>query len=387
MTDKNNKESIIDISEDEKISVERPRRENRNPRRGERVERNRKESNSFFEKSISVLPAGTNLSWGSIIAGAITAAACFATLSLLTAALGFGIFSPTNANPLAGVGVGTGIWTAITLVVSFLAGGFIAGFSARSTGMLHGAITWALSLLILVVFVINSIAQVLGMASNVAGGVAKGAADVAGSAVTASTDALSLGLDKATEAMGDVDTSKLQENVEKYLADTEIPELQPDYLNKQLEESKDEIGKAAKEIALNPDNAGKIVSDLSASLKDKAQKIADSADKDAIANAVSNNTQLNQTEAEEVTNNIYNGLDEANKQAQKALDEASSSINKLAVEADKKVEEAKKEAEKASNKISAGSVITFLGLIAALALSAWGGKMGEDKALELVRRK
>lgn len=387
MTERKNNDSLTQKSEDEKISVERPSSEYRNPRRGERLERTRKESGSFFERSTSALPAGTNLSWGSIIAGAITAAACFATLSLLTAALGFGIFSPTNANPLAGVGVGTGIWTAITLVVSFLAGGFIAGFSARSTGMLHGAITWALSLLILVVFVINSIAQVLGMASNVAGGVAKGAADVAGSAVTASTDALSLGFDKATEAMGDVDTSKLQENVEKYLADTEIPELQPDYLNKQLEESKDEIGKAAKEIALNPDNAGKIVSDLSASLKDKAQKIADSADKDAIANAVSNNTQLNQTEAEEVTNNIYNGLDAANKQAQKALDEASSSINKLAVEADKKVEEAKKEAEKASNKISSGSVITFLGLIAALALSAWGGKMGEDKALELVRRK
>ena len=344
-----------------------------------------------YEQATSNLQAGKNLSWASIFAGAVTAAAVFTVLSLLTAALGFGLFSAQSANPLSGVGVGTGIWTIITLLISFCAGGFVAGYSARSTGLLHGAITWALTILLLFTLIFNAVSSALGFAGNVVGKAASTAgsavSDVAGGVSSVAGDAASAGLEKAGAAISDVDTEELQGNLEQYLADTEVPELQPDYLNKQLEESKDEIGKAAKEIALNPDNAGKIVSDLSASLKDKAQKIANSADKDAIANAVSNNTQLNQTEAEEVTNNIYNGLDEANKQAQKALDEASSSINKLAVEADKKVEEAKKEAEKASNKISAGSVITFLGLIAALALSAWGGKMGEDKALEFIRRK
>ena len=166
--------------------------------------------------------------------------------------------------------------------------------------------------------------------------------------------------------------------------------MQPDYLNNQLQESKDEIGQAVKEIALNPNDASSIVEKLTTSLQDRAQTIADSADRDAIANAVSQNSDLTEAEAEEVTDNIYNGLVDANKQAQTALDNASTQIANLQTQAentiDDTVENAKEGAENASNSISAGSVIAFLGLLAALALSAWGGQLGEQKSLELVKR-
>ena len=389
MTDKKNNDSKKEIFETDR-NVERSNRNtNRSPRRSDR-ERKQRPGVPVYEQATSAIPAGNNLSWASILAGAVTAAACFATLSLLTAALGFGLFSPTTSDPLSGVGVGTGIWTAITLILSFLAGGFVAGFSARSTGKLHGAITWAVTLLLLLTFVINAIGQVLGAAANVAGTAANVAGNVAGSAISATGDAVSAGVEKAGNAIGDVDTAELQENVEKYLADTDIEELQPEYLNNQLEESKDEIGQAVKDIALNPDNANNIISDLTKSLQDKANTIADSTDRDAIANAVAQNSDLTQEEAEEVTDNIYNGLVDANKQAQTALNDASTQINNYATEAENKVDEtvenAKEGAEDASKKASAGSVITFLGLIAALALSAWGGQMGEQKALEFVRK-
>ena len=393
MTDKKNNDSKKEIFETERNVERSSRNTNRAPHRSER-ERKQRSGVPVYEQATSAIPAGNNLSWASILAGAVTAAACFATLSLLTAALGFGLFSPTTSDPLSGVGVGTGIWTAITLILSFLAGGFVAGFSARSTGKLHGAITWAVTILLLLTFVINAIGQVLGAAANVAGTAANTAANVAGnvagSTISATSDAVSDGVEKAGDAIGDVDTAELQENVEKYLADTDIEELQPEYLNNQLEESKDEIGQAVKDIALNPDNANKIISDLTKSLQDKANTIADSADRDAIANAVAKNSDLTQEEAEEVTDNIYNGLVDANKQAQTALNDASTQINNYATEAENKVDEtvenAKEGAEDASKKASAGSVITFLGLIAALALSAWGGQMGEQKALEFVRK-
>lgn len=389
MTDKKNDDSKKEIFETDRNVERSSRNTNRAPRRSER-ERKQRPGVPVYEQATSAIPAGNNLSWASILAGAVTAAACFATLSLLTAALGFGLFSPTASDPLSGVGVGTGIWTAITLILSFLAGGFVAGYSARSTGKLHGAITWAVTLLLLLTFVINAIGQVLGAAANVAGTAANVAGNVAGSTISATGDAVSAGVEKAGSAIGDVDTAELQENVEKYLADTDIEELQPEYLNNQLEESKDEIGQAVKDIALNPDNANNIISDLTKSLQDKANTIADSADRDAIANAVAQNSDLTQEEAEEVTDNIYNGLVDANKQAQTALNDASTQINNYATEAENKVDEtvenAKEGAEDASNKASAGSVITFLGLIAALALSAWGGQMGEQKALEFVRK-
>lgn len=393
MTDRKDNEPKVETFETKNTSERNNRHSNRAPRRSER-ERSHRDGVAVYGQATSAIPAGNNLSWASIIAGAVSAAACFATLSLLTAALGFGLFSPTTTDPLSGVGIGTGIWTAITLVVSFLAGGFVAGYSARSTGKLHGAITWAVTILLLLTLVVNAISQVLGAAANVAGSAASTAANVAGnvagSTISATGDAVGAGVQKASDAIGEVDTTELQANVEKYLSDTEIEELQPEYLNNQLEESKDEIAQAVKDIALNPNNANNIISDLTKSLQDKANTIADSADRDAIANAVAQNSNLNQQEAEEVTDNIYNGLVEANKQAQTALNDASTQIDNLATEAsntvDETVENAKEGAENASNSISAGSVITFLGLIAALALSAWGGQMGEQKALEMVRK-
>ena len=394
MTDRRNNDSKAETFETE-TTVERSNRQtNRAPRRGERVERTHREGVPVYGQATNALPAGNNLSWGSILAGAVTAAACFATLSLITAALGFGLFSPNSTEPLSGVGVGTGIWTAITLILSFLAGGFIAGYSARSTGKLHGAITWAVTLLLLLTLVVNAIGQVLGAAANVAGNVANTAANVAGnvagSTISTTGEAINAGVEKAGEAIGEVDTEELQANVEKYLSDTDIPELQPGYLNGQLEESKDEIAQAAKDIALNPDDANNIIDKLTNSLKDKAQTIADSADREAIANAVAQNSDLTQAEAEEVTDNIYDGLVDANKKAQVALNDASTQIDNYATQAentiDTTVEKAKDGAEDVSNNISAGSVITFLGLIAALALSAWGGQLGEQKALEVVKK-
>ena len=122
----------------------------------------------------------------------------------------------------------------------------------------------------------------------------------------------------------------------------------------------------------------------------RTQTIADSADRDAIANAVAANSDLTPAEAEEVTDNIYNGLQEANKQAQETLDDASVKVQQLSNQAQRTVDEtiagAREGAEDASNKLSAGSVITFLGLLAALALSAWGGKLGEEKSTDLVRK-
>lgn len=392
MTDRKNNDPKVDTFETES-TVERSnnRQAGRAPRRGERVER-RREGVPVYEQATSVLPAGTNLSWGSIIAGAVTAAACFATLSLITAALGFGLFSPTNANPLDGVGVGTGIWTAITLILSFLAGGYIAGYSARKSGLLHGAITWALSLLLLLTLVLNTIASVLGTAANVAGNVAGGIGNAAGSAITATNDAIGSGFEAAGNAIGgaNIDNEELQSDIEKYLSDTDIPELQPDYLNNQLEESKNEIAQAVKNVAINPDTAQDEIDRVASDLAARAQTIADSADRDAIANAVAANSDLTPAEAEEVTDNIYNGLQEANKQAQETLDDASVKVQQLSNQAQRTVDEtvagAREGAEEASNKLSAGSVITFLGLLAALALSAWGGKLGEEKSTDLVRK-
>lgn len=365
-----------------------------NQNQGENLRKNRQER----RRDIAIeregkLEAGRNLSWGSIIAGAVSGAAVFTVLSLLTAALGFGIFSATSANPFAGIGFFTGLWTAITLIVSFCAGGFVAGYAARSTGLLHGAITWAVTVLLLFTLVFNAVATTLGIAGQAAGAVAGTAANVAGSALSGAGDAASSAIgaavDKVGEGLGDVDTEELQGNLEKYLADTDVKELQPDYLEGQVKESKDEIAAAVKSIALNPENAGAEIDKLTKSLSKKAETIANAADEDAIASAVAENSQLSEAEAKEIGKNIYDELDKASVETSKAINQASDKINELAKEAkltaDETVEKAKKGADKASNAVSIGSVLTFLGLIAALAISAIAGRKGEEFAVKNFR--
>lgn len=355
---------------------------------------NRRVDRAVYEQETSPIQAGKNLSWGSIIAGAVSAAAVFTVLSLLTAALGFGLFAPTSSNPMAGVGMGTGIWTIITLIISFCAGGFVAGYSARSTGLLHGAITWAVTILLLITLVFNAVASALGMAGNVIGSVAGTAGDavgnVAGSVSDVAGDAGSKALEKAGAEISDVDTEELQGNLEQYLADTEVPELQPDYLEGQLQESRDEITAAVKDLAVNPENKDQIIKNLTDSLSERAKTIADSADKEAIDNAVAKNTDLTEEEASEVSENIYNGLQDASKEAEKTINNASEEITRLSNEASDKVDEtvegAKEGAEDASNKASAGSVLVFVGLVLALVVSAYAGRLGERKSKEFVRK-
>lgn len=365
-----------------------------NQNQGEKVRRNRQER----RKEVAIeregkLEAGRNLSWSSIIAGAVSGAAVFTVLSLLTAALGFGIFSATSANPFAGIGFFTGLWTAITLIISFCAGGFVAGYAARSTGLLHGAITWAVTVLLLFTLVFNAVATTLGIAGQAVGAVAGTAANVAGSALSgvgdAASSAIGAAVDKVGEGIEDVDTEDLQAKLEKYLADTDVVELKPDYLENQVKESKEEIAAAVKAIALNPENAGAEIDKVTKSLSKKAETIANAADEDAIANAVAENTQLSPAEAKEIGKNIYDELDKAAVKTSKSINESSEKIKDLAKEAkltaDETVDKAKDKANKASNAASIGSVLTFLGLIAALAISAIAGRKGEEFAIRNLR--
>ncbi|WP_311482445.1 hypothetical protein [uncultured Anaerococcus sp.] len=363
-----------------------------NQNQGEKVRRSRQER----RREIPIdregrLDAGRNLSWGSIIAGAVSGAAVFTVLSLLTAALGFGIFSATSANPFAGIGFFTGLWTAITLIISFCAGGFVAGYAARSTGLLHGAITWAVTVLLLFTLVFNAVATTLGIAGQTVGAVAGGAANIAGSALSGAGEVTSLtmsqAIDKVSEGMEAVDTKDLEADLEKYLEDTDVEELKPDYLKGQVKESKDEIAAAVKTIALNPESASSEIDKLTKSLSKKAEKIVNAANEDAIANAVAENTNL--TEAKEIGKNIYEEFDKAAVKTSQSINQASDKINELAKEAkvtaDEKLDKAKKGADKASNAVSIGSVLTFLGLIAALAISAIAGRKGEEFAIKNYR--
>ena len=74
--------------------------------------------------------------------------------------------------------------------------------------------------------------------------------------------------------MGDINTDQLETDVRDVLKDTDVPELQPNYLQDQVSDATSDITDAGKKIATDPNKSDEIIDDLSTKLKDRATKSA-----------------------------------------------------------------------------------------------------------------
>lgn len=328
-----------------------------------------------------VSEAGFNVSWSSIIAGVVTFFSVMALLSLISSAIGFGMVEPTASDPFSGVGTGVIVWTVITMVLSFMAGGFVAGITARRVGVVHGFLTWATSVLLILVMLtyittsaVSGIGMLLGNAFSIAG-------DGATTVVSSVQDTIDFNFDSAVENLNQIDTGELERNINEVLRDTDVPELQPGYLNNQLKEAGDEIAQAGRDLLLNPEDAEQIISSLASSLQEKAETVGQAADREAIANSVSANTELTQEEARQAADNIYNGLQSASLQVQQSINLASQRVEQAQVQIEQTMEQARVQAEEAADASSKASIWAFVGLLIAMILSSLSGIWGSEFAL------
>src|SRR5262245_30797510 len=125
--------------------------------------------------SVPYVPANwgigrSRISWGAVLAGAITAVASSLLLSLLGASLGAGWVQPFNIwSDLARLGTGAVIWGIINLGLSMLLGGYVAarlsGTHSHQDAELHGLTTWALAMLlgaVLAAWLLGGLAGLVG---------------------------------------------------------------------------------------------------------------------------------------------------------------------------------------------------------------------------------
>lgn len=322
--------------------------------------------------------AGYNLSWGSIFAGVVTFIALFMTFSLIGSAIGFGMVEPTSNNPLDGVGTGLMIWTVVTLILSLFGAGFVSGVAARRVGLVHGFLTWATSMIVTIVMLsyltIGAFSVVGSLLGNIASAVGSGVENVA----SGTADVASKAFDEITGNMGDIDTDQLQTDVRDVLKDTDVPELQPNYLQDQVSDATSDITDAGKKIATDPNKADEIIDDLSTKLQDRAKKISDSVDEDAISNAVAKNTDLNQQEAQEATQNIVNGLQKASDEAQQQIETAQQNLEQAKQDIDQAVKDARKKADEVSDATAKASIWGFVAMVLGLVLTSIGGMVGAN---------
>lgn len=312
--------------------------------------------------------AGNNFSWRAVFAGVVTFLAMLIMLSFIGTAIGFGAPDFTTSDPLSGVGTGLVIWVIVTLILSFGAGGYIAGLTANRAGFIHGFITWAVSLLSIAVLMTTAVSSAFGALGNIVSTTTQAVGGAAGEAASGAASLSEDAFNDIAEDM-DVDTSELESTVNEVLEDTDIPELQPDYLQDQLEATGEDIADAGYNIVVGGNDAQSEIDTVTTNIEERVDTINQELDTDALTTAVSENTDLSEEETEAAVNNITEAYNETAGQASQALEEAQTTIQELEVEAEQT-------AEDISDSTAEYSIYIFVGLLIALFVTAFAGYGG-----------
>lgn len=334
-----------------------------------------------------------NASWGAIVAGVAVALAVLIAFALVAAALGLGMTDPTSDQPFDGVGMAVGLWTILTLALAMAAGGFVAGVLAVKAGFLHGLAVWAATTIAAAVVVVLAISGVVGVAANLTGAVASNLGRAAGTLAETAGDAVSSATEGVADAVGDVDLTGLDDDIEQILADTGVPELQPDYLQGQVDEVRTEIGDAARQLLTDPGGYEQILDDLAASLQERSETIVDAVDRDAVATAVAENTDLTDDEATEAVDEAVEWAEQAGAAFGDALDDAQAALDDARETVVGLVDDARETLDDASDAAARAALWTFVGVLVAAVIASfaglWGSRLvaGRDDSGELRRRR
>lgn len=158
-------------------------------------------SDSSSGANITLESSSSAVSWGPIIAGAVTAAAASILLTLLGSGFGLTIVSPwaSQSASVTTFAVSTAIWLILIQWLSSALGGYLTGrLRTKWTGVhtnevyfrdtAHGFITWALATLFVAALLGSAVTSTISSGIKAASSVASGAANVAASAAGAAAN-------------------------------------------------------------------------------------------------------------------------------------------------------------------------------------------------------
>ena len=325
-------------------------------------------------KKLSLADLKGRVSWGSVFGGVMTVLAVSVLLSILNSSIGLFMFDPLAEHPASGIGAAVGIGSALILLASMLAGGFVAGKLAGMDGIIHGFLVWATTLIVaailgifLAVGAAKMTANALGAVSSVTGNVVSGAGNVVGNGVSALSE-------KAEELFGKID----------FNAKSDVKELQPDYLQKQLEEVKDDLAKSVKAIAVSPQEADETLNGFLDRLKQRTTALNQNIDQDDLARTIANNTNMSKAEADKTVKQYMTLIENTRIEAGKQIDKLENNLQKAAQEWKEIKHNALVAADKATNAAAQSALISFFALLVGAVLCCSAGAYGSRKTQERV---
>lgn len=324
------------------------------------------EVNEYYSKKVF---------WSSIFAGVIAVIAISILLSMLATSLGFSMVEPLSDDPVNGIGSSVIVW-AICILISLACGGYLAGRLVSAAGMVHGFLVWATTLIVALFFggmLISGVLSVTGSAINsmatVTGNIASGATSVMSSSISDFGDSENTLLDNFLDKS---DSKDMKDNVMRALRKSNIPSLQPEFLEKQLQEAKNDIGAAAKQMALNPDNSDSILQELTNKLKNRGEAITKDVDRNSLVKALSDNTSYSQSEINQIADNIINAKNKAAAQFNEQLNNVQQGLEQFK-------QQALVTADQTASTLSKSSLVAFFSLLLGCIVSSVAGAYGARK--------
>lgn len=305
-------------------------------------------------------PLLKRISWSAIFAGVALAMVVSLILNLLGTAIGSASIDPMQeGNPLDGLGKGSAIWVVVSGIISLAVGGWIAGRLAQREGALHGLLVWATSSLITLYLISSAVSGVVSSGLNFAGS----GLSAAGSGIAQMAPKLGSTVQDQLRQQGiSFDLNDIQGELETAMRQTGKPELNPDNIKQQAQQTGQDAKQTAQNSAQNPQSSDQQLGGLLDRIKAKGDKAWDAADRQAMVNLIKARTGKSDQEANQMVD-----------QAQQAYQQAYAKYQQLKADAEHKAREA---ADVAAKRVSQASWLLLMTLIISGAVAALAGMMG-----------
>lgn len=338
-------------------------------------------------ENINLRGIRNRISWGSIFAGVFTVLAISILLSLLATSVSLFMFNPTKDDPTAGIGTTVGIWTVVSLLISLAAGGFVAGKLATADGMIHGFLVWATTTIVTIILAgflavgaVKAASNVLGAVSSVVGNVISGVGSAAASGASELSDQIE-GLFDDSDFNSNLNgyENNLQQNVRVALRKSGVKEFQPEYLQNQMNQIKQDFNKTVKTLATHPKNADNIINGFLDRLKKRANDFGQSINRQDVTRAIANNTDLSQAQVEQAVNQYIDLFNQASQEGKEQIANLQQTVENAKQNWAQMKQEALQKAQEATNAAARSALWSFFAMLVGAALCAYAGMFGAKK--------
>jgi gas vesicle protein len=298
------------------------------------------------------------ISWSAVFAGVIAALIIHILLGVLGTAIGATTIDPQQEqNPLQHLGTGALIWTGASMLIAMGIGSYVAGRLAQREGAMHGLLMFGVSTILTLWLAITLATGIIGGAFNILGS----GVNALGSGISAAAPSITnMAKDKLQE--NNINLDDLQNELKTTLRQTGKSELQPENLQKDVNNEANNAQNQAEETAQNPQNAD---SDLANWLKGVVSRHSDTlqaADRDALKNIIKARTGKSDQEVDQIVT-----------QTEQSYKKAVQQYQQLKQQAEQKAREV---AEQAAAATAKASWFTFFMLVIEAVLASLMGRIG-----------